>query len=99
MGDEVPSTELARHVPLGADRSPRLDGDVPDPVVRRDEIRDPVVAVVDDDQLALVVVLPEEIPDRLGDEPAPIARRHDAAHQRPARHGRPPGGSTGLSFL
>jgi hypothetical protein len=52
--------------------------------MRRDEIRHGRRAVVEDEQLAVVIVLREEQRDRPRDERAPIGRRHDAGDERGA---------------
>ena len=59
--------------------------DVADPRIARELVTDGVLAVVDDDEVASLMILPEEVPDGRCDERAPVARRHDAGDLRPCR--------------
>jgi hypothetical protein len=60
--------------------------DVAEAVAGGDEVFDAVVAVVDDHQLASLVVLPLEEADRRACELAAVARGHDAGDQWRLRH-------------
>jgi len=73
---------LTGKVPFCADRPSLGYGDVADTWIDREQVRQPVGAIVDDDQLTVRVVLQKPVPDRPGNQVAAIVGRHDAGDER-----------------
>src|SRR5215470_14339708 len=72
---------LARQISLRTSRSALWQPEIPNSRVGRDEISDPVCAVIDNDQFLIRVVLAQKIMDRALNERPTVECRHDTGDQ------------------
>ncbi len=89
MRDDGSACELAGEVELLAQRCSVRCADVANAGILGQRGGECAVAVLDDHQLAVRVVLAIEVPNGLQREVRPLARRHDAAHEREPAMERP----------
>jgi hypothetical protein len=84
--DQVAAGQPDALVSLGAQRETLGETDVPDLRLLGNQVRDIIVAVVQDDQFFVGIILAQEVSDRPRDKLPSVVCRHDAGDQGRAVH-------------
>src|SRR5438132_5683824 len=77
VSNQAPLTQFTPEVTFGTKRETAIKPHVAYALVVRDQVGNRILAVVEDNQFSLRIILAEGVPDRLADKAPPIARRHD----------------------
>ncbi len=80
--DQFALARVAGDIAFGSQWRSAVEPYVAHAWIRRREILDTILTIVDDDQFLVRVVLPQEVRNRLSDQVSSIPGRHDATDQR-----------------
>ncbi len=82
MSNDAAVRDRAGEISLGAGRLAAVETQITDLRVVRNQIGNAVLAVVEDDQLLLRIVLCQKQPDRFRHKATPVCGRHNARDER-----------------